>query len=253
MSNFPSLPQVPLVDTKTGQMNVQWQGYFTALNRALNALGGIPPTPTSPAVLAAAYKGAWSGTVTYYPGDETSRSGNVYRALQENLNVAPVNGATWLLVGPLTMDWIANGGTYGKPKASAVGIAVGSGNITTVVGHTSDTDIASTTIAANGGSVEIDATAFISTTQFPNGVAGSGNITIHRDGATIGTAEYDLGIAGGVANGLWAGQVTLTVLDTPSAGNHTYTMHVYMNVGGPAGNWQVNYSNVVIKAREYSL
>jgi hypothetical protein len=113
MSSFPSIPQVPLVDAK-GNMHIQWQGYFTALNRALNALGGVPPTPTSPSVLATAYKGNWSGTTTYYPGDEVSNSGNLYRALQESLNVTPANGTYWLLIGPLTLDWIANGGTYAK-------------------------------------------------------------------------------------------------------------------------------------------
>jgi hypothetical protein len=119
MSNIYSLPQVPLVDVK-GNMSAQWQGYFTALNRALNALGGIPPTPTSTPVLAAAYKGAWISTTTYFPGDEISYGGNVFRALLENLNVTPANGAYWLLIGPLTLDWLANGGTYSKVLASRV-------------------------------------------------------------------------------------------------------------------------------------
>jgi hypothetical protein len=119
MSNIYGLPQVPLVDAK-GNMSAQWQGYFTALNRALNALGGIPPTPTSPSVLAEAYKGNWSSTTTYFPGDEVSSGGNVYRALLESLNVTPVNGTYWLLIGPLTMDWIANGGTYAKVLATGL-------------------------------------------------------------------------------------------------------------------------------------
>ena len=105
-------------------MSVQWQGFFTSLTRALDALGGIPPTPTSPGVLAQAYKGNWSGTETYYPGDEVSSGGNIWRSLLESLNVTPASGAYWLLIGPLTLDWIAQGGTYGTVKQTGLSSGV---------------------------------------------------------------------------------------------------------------------------------
>ncbi|MGI0135092.1 MAG: hypothetical protein ACREBW_09070, partial [Candidatus Micrarchaeaceae archaeon] len=93
-------------------MSVPWSGWFTQIMRTLNALGGVPPTPTSPAVLATAYKGNWSDIVTYYPGDESSYTGNLYRAIEESLNVVPANGTYWLLIGPLTQDALIDGAQF---------------------------------------------------------------------------------------------------------------------------------------------
>lgn len=106
-ATFPNPPQAPLVDTK-GNVHPQWYSWLIQLTRAMNALGGVPPTPTSSGVMAKAYKGAWNATTTYYPGDESSNSGNLYRCLVENLNVTPVNGTYWLLIGPLSQDNLAN-------------------------------------------------------------------------------------------------------------------------------------------------
>ena len=92
-------------------MSVQWQGYFTALNRAMNALGGVPPTPTSTPVLSAAYKGVWNGITTYFPGDEVSYNGDFFRATQESLNVVPPNSSYWLLFTVNTPGIIANAAT----------------------------------------------------------------------------------------------------------------------------------------------
>lgn len=137
-------------------MSVQWQGFFTALNRALDALGGIPPTPTSPGVLAKAYKGNWSATDTYFPGDEVSSGGNLYRALLENLNVTPVNGTYWLLIGPLTIDWLANGGTYAKVLAAGLtsGVVNTTGLVNNAATYTAQQYTAGPVNVSGSGSVQ---------------------------------------------------------------------------------------------------
>lgn len=112
MSDFPAIPKVPLVDPTTGMMSVQWQGYFTTLNRAMNALGGVPATPTSTPVLALAWKGPWVSTTTYFPGDEVSYNGDFYRSILESLNVNPSNATFWLLYTVNTPGIISNAATY---------------------------------------------------------------------------------------------------------------------------------------------
>lgn len=138
----------------------------------------------------------------------------------------------------------------GQNAAGQIGSAVvnSTGSVNATVGHTTDTDIVSLTLTTTGSPIGIDATVYGGVPQF-NGVVVTGNVSIYRDGTQIGTSQFDLGAGSTLPN--WVGQVTLTVDDTPSAGSHTYTMHVHLSAGGSTGSGSFTWEYPSIKVREY--
>jgi hypothetical protein len=53
------------------------------------------------------WRGAWSGTKTYYTGDVVGRSGASYIAVQTNTNVAPPSSANWALMAAKGTNGVA--------------------------------------------------------------------------------------------------------------------------------------------------
>src|SRR6185312_3471392 len=67
------------------------------------------------------FQGPWSSTVTYSSGQEVSFGGNVWVALSDNTGSTPAIGNPfWELVGPQTLDNVADGATYGRVNNGAL-------------------------------------------------------------------------------------------------------------------------------------
>lgn len=60
------------------------------------------------------YRGAYSGSTAYKVGDETTSGGNYYICTVANTGSTPPS-ADWTLLGPVTLDDLANGSTYARP------------------------------------------------------------------------------------------------------------------------------------------
>lgn len=79
-------------------------------------------------------------------------------------------------------------------------------------------------------------------------------VSVQRDGSNVGTTQADLTSAVGANTTgarIWSGPLTLSVVDNPPAGNHTYTISVHMAVSGASGAYSFNYVNPAMKLREY--
>ena len=110
----------------TGE-SVSFQGNFY-IATADNTNQTPAPTGSSFWVLAGTSTtliGAYSGATAYVKGNEVTQSGNIFRALQATTGNAPPapgsSSAFWLLVGPQTLDAVANGSVnlFGQQYSSA--------------------------------------------------------------------------------------------------------------------------------------
>lgn len=146
----------------------------------------------------------------------------------------------------------------GLNAASQLGSAVTSGTVTVnagVGGLVQDVDVVSIGIVTTGSPIGIDISSMVemfnTSTAFP--VAGNCWVTIRRDGSDIGTARFDAASTWTNFNvsRFWQAQVTLTVVDTPSAGAHTYALHIHSQAGGGSGNFTIDATDSMIKVREY--
>jgi hypothetical protein len=74
---------------------------------------------------------AYASGTTYYVNNQVTYNGNVYTALGTTTGNLPTNATYWVLVGPATLDAVANGTNYLKGTAAAApeGI-IGNGNFT---------------------------------------------------------------------------------------------------------------------------
>lgn len=124
-----------------------------------------------------------------------------------------------------------------------------------VSGVQQDADGTSITIQTHGYPIGIDFMCDVQASSAGNGHLTMGLITIRRDGTDIGSAQFDvfgavttLAPAGNVP---FAGKVTLTATDTPSAGSHTYTVHVKGTAAGTLGSYTISCSTPSMKIREY--
>jgi len=170
-------------------------------------------------------------------------------------NVNAAGGINSLEFGPTTTAGVTDKAQLGANSASLLVSNTASGSVTinpNVSGTALDSDVVSVTATCDGSALGIDISgdAFIG-----NGSSchlTSALITIRRDGTDIGTASFD-GVAAltNISANLWAGQVTLTVVDTPSAGSHTYTAHMHGQASGTSGSSTVQMTNTAIKVREY--
>lgn len=70
------------------------------------------------------YQGAWSAATAYAKGAEVSSGGNYYLAIAASTNQAPPNATYWQLLGPTTLDDVANGATYARTLAAYVAAGV---------------------------------------------------------------------------------------------------------------------------------
>jgi hypothetical protein len=168
------------------------------------------------------------------------------------------SGINALLYGPTTNLQVNDTAEINLNAVSQIVAASTSGTTTVsypLAGTVVDTDMQTATVITNGLPVGVDASVDFKVQSSNNNFVNSCLITIRRDGADIGTAQFDAGAAYSavtVASQWWEGQVTLSVVDTPAAGSHTYALHAKGNAGGSFGGTQgIRYTAPMLKLREY--
>lgn len=166
----------------------------------------------------------------------------------------PAGGINSLSFGPTTNQPLNDRSQLGVNSASLL-VANSSVSIQQIIcpvsGIVQDLDAISATVVCDGSTLGIDVSAMGEIGRSSSASLSSGLITVRRDGSDIGTTSFDCSNALAVTGSLWAGQVTLAVVDTPSAGSHTYSMHLHGVGTGPSGACTINAINPVIKVREY--
>jgi hypothetical protein len=72
------------------------------------------------------YKGAYSSSTIYNRGDEVESGGNYYLYINTSASSGhtPPNATYWQLIGPTSLDQLADGGTYAKVLATYVSAGV---------------------------------------------------------------------------------------------------------------------------------
>lgn len=136
---------------------------------------------------------------------------------------------------------------------TVVAVVPGTGHTTVPIsGVTQNVDMVSVSITTTGGTTGIDCTTNFSLSGTNFSSPTNCLLTVQRDGSDVGTAQFDAKQAyDAYGLAIWQGQVTLTVLDTPSAGAHTYAFHMIANATGTSLNVATNYGAPTIKVREY--
>ena len=88
--------------TFTGTLDGIADGTTYARNLASYLVNGRPYS----------YKGLYSGTTTYNPGDEVNSNNNYYLCTALTTGNAPPNASFWQTLGPATLDALSDGSTY---------------------------------------------------------------------------------------------------------------------------------------------
>jgi hypothetical protein len=92
-----------------------------------------------------------------------------------------------------------------------------------------DTTVISQAVTTTGGLVEVDVGCMVSLAGAAGAIASVANLSVYRDGSPVTNGmKYDPTLGGSVTlsgSSPIVGQVSLTVLDAPPAGVHTYTLH----------------------------
>lgn len=160
--------------------------------------------------------------------------------------------------------------TLAVVDTSQVGANAASQIVTATRASTSSYSFKTSAVATN------DLTASITTSGYAVGIDFTGQIQvgvnggnasnfaspmqvyITRDGTQIGTAYVDVYdyVSNTTPSGapvlLWSFQATLTVVDTPAAGSHTYAIYLSVAACGTAPTTAViGTVNPVLKVREY--
>lgn len=228
----------------------QWQVYESGTPTG----GGLGASSVSDAVWIS-YDGS---NVKYYINDPTTAVHTTAVAGLTLYGFCPIEaagqGLNSLRFGPTTNLALKDRSQLGVNSAS---LLVANSSVSTqqiicpVSGAVQDLDAISATVVCDGSTLGIDVSAMGEITRSSSASLSSGLITVRRDGSDIGTTSFDCANALSVTGSLWAGQVTLAVVDTPSAGSHTYTMHLHGVGAGPSGAATINAINPIIKVREY--
>lgn len=166
-------------------------------------------------------------------------------ALIENATITNAQIAN-LTIG--TGQMAANSITSISTATAAGSVTVGAG-----VGVLSNVDTVSVTVTTTGAQVEIDVGCMVNIGGGTGGTGSVCNLQVYRDGSAVTNGmKYDPTLGGAVTVSAAApllGQVSLTVLDNPGAGSHTYTLHgQFTRTSGAAMNMQC--SNNFIKVME---
>lgn len=135
-----------------------------------------------------------------------------------------------------------------------------SGNTPYTLTSAVSADVITATVVATGAPMGIDVTWTQGAVHNPGGSGGlfvsPMTATVTRDGTAIGVASVDIydWIQSSTPVGSpivdWSTQMTLTVSDAPSAGSHTYALHLNAASTGGTASF-LSMGNVVIKVREY--
>lgn len=137
-------------------------------------------------------------------------------ALIQNATITNAQIAN-LTVG--TAQMAANSITNISTNTAPGSVVVGAGT-----GVLSNVDMVSVTVTTTGAQVEIDVGCIALVAGGTGGTGSVCNLSVYRDGSQVTNGMvFDLGATSAAVP--FVGQVTLTVLDTPAAGSHTYTLH----------------------------
>jgi hypothetical protein len=130
-------------------------------------------------------------------------------------------------------------------------------NVTGINGTTVNQDIISLTVTTFGSPMAIDAGSSIFAGAANGNSLNPFNVSIYRDGTLVSGTVWDPTNGGSApitsTSILTSLQTTLSVVDFPSAGTHTYTLHCTMLLNHVSGTVLgfANFSNNFIKVREY--
>lgn len=166
-------------------------------------------------------------------------------------------GLNSLSFGPTTNLAVIDTSGLGTNAASQIGSAVNASTQTVslpVAGTIEDLDAVSVTVTATGVPIAIDVSGDCQMVHTNFAFPVSGLVTVRRDGSDVGTGQFNIYSAWNAMHSgtqWWEGQVTLTVVDSPAAGSHTYTLHFHGNGGGTSGTSEFEITNATIKVREY--
>lgn len=214
----------------------------------------------STTVLAITYDGT---TVSYLLNGVVKRTVTVPGLLlffDSSLWTGSGGGLNSLQFGPTTNLKLTDTTQIGQNAASSVASAQSATTVgvsmNSSAGFTRSVDIISATVTTTGNPVAIDTASNVVATAAHQCVINPFNISVYRDGTQIASSIWDPTNAGAnpvTENYSVNGQlITLSVTDTPTAGTHTYTMHVNATTGGiGVVVGIINCTNNFIKVREY--
>jgi hypothetical protein len=131
----------------------------------------------------------------------------------------------------------------------------GTQSVTAGIGLTADADWNAVAITTTGFAIAIDATGTFA-------VAGIGGLvvcllTVRRDGSDIGSVSFDMAAAwlqvlaiNSSNPAAWTWPVTLSLVDMPAAGAHTYTIHLHVTCSVGTHDQVIDGTNTMLKVRE---
>jgi len=198
-------------------------------------------------------------TVTYLLNGVSQRTasitGTAFHGMVSFYNIN--GGVNSLSFGPTTTIDVIDTSGLGTNAASQIASAVNSGTQTVslpVSGTPEDLDAVSVTITATGVPIAVDVSGDCVMLHTNFATPTSGLVTVRRDGSDVGTGQFNIYNAWNnmhTTSTYWEGQVTLSVVDAPSAGSHTYTLHFHGTGAGSSGTSEFEITNATIKVREY--
>lgn len=222
-------------------------------------VGGIA-TSTTKDVVAITYDGS---TVTYTINGVPVRTVSVSGLTLYGF--CPFNGAlsgiNTLSFGPTTNLAITDTSQISNNAVSQIVSAVlsSTGSIG-IISAAANLDIITASITTAGGIVGVDVTATV-TVGLEHATLNSPVVAIiTRDGSQIGTGQFDMydwvinTTPTGSPNQVYSTQLTLTVVDAPSAASHTYALHLNAAQASNSGGSVVGtilLTNAALKVREY--
>jgi hypothetical protein len=161
-----------------------------------------------------------------------------------------------------TLDQIPTAGMSPNAASQIVSAASSTAIVFSNNGVAVNSNVLTAAITTNGYAVGVDVSATVGAFELLSTFNSPINAYITRDGVQIGTAFFD--IYGYVTSTKpassgpgysWSTPMTLTVVDTPPAGAHTYalTLNSAAATRPPSGQngATVGFSNIALKVREY--
>jgi hypothetical protein len=173
-------------------------------------------------------------------------------------NSSGVNGLNY---GPGTATYLVDTPEINDNAASQIVSTTQTSASTYGLFSANNTDVLNATVQCTGVPIGIDVTASVSVAQERANFGSPMTLYITRDGSTqVGVATFDLydwlintTPVGGPIVG-YITQVTLVANDAPSAGSHTYGLHINTAAGATTGSptlLNISLTNIVVKVREY--